>query len=895
VRDMYTQDELWGWQWRKTVFPTANDEYSTTGWDKTGELWVAVVAGSSDSTPPVVEVTDDGLATSNPVLHATWLATDAESGVVSYQTAVTSLSNPTPTWSAETHTTTGTAPMEFTGEPCDQYYFHVRVKNGRDMWGEGVSDGITIDTTPPEIAITSPAGTVWHKASGATTILVSGTADDGETGSGVDTVNVRIGAGSWEQASYNPSTKAWSYTWQNCESARFTARATDFAGNQGETFVDVAIPDPDVSVIYVQRPPAGDDENDGLSWQSAKATVQAGISEAAPGWDVWVAAGTYIQSLTHESGIGLYGGFAGAETVREQRDWRTHVTVLQGDGSEQTPGTGTVVVLPDGSDPAAVVDGFTIQYGDVGLWLQGADAPSSPRGISHNTIRRNREGLWCEASPTITNNLIVENVDSGIQCPWYSSPRIANNTIARNVGSYWGGIGVMGGSPIVSNNLIACNQPYGIVCLAGSAPVLNNNCVYGNGNSSCDNSTSCANYGGLYGRKPPDPPVPPPGVDGNISLNPMFVDPAGGNYHIRQHSPCVGAGRNDLADGDLDIDGQPRLSGPGAIVDIGADEVSGEVLTLTAAALTVPISVPAAVTARFANWASAAAIRNREVCFSVSSGTLESPASPGCALTNSSGETEATVSRTSPGTATVTVLGYTSSGEQVTDSVDLWFYDPNAKPVEISFCVDCTGSMAWGGDHRAHESIEAFLEDLADNHGVALRVGGIKFNDTMATGEWCWYDPDTMNFDRLRSLKSSTTVADFVSNWVYDGYAAGGNDCPELQLDAFHYAVQDMAAHSIPDNPNRYIVLITDQDYHEDYDELHLTKQGMVNELTNSGCHVYISYWEQIAQCPGLPDVDLQQRYDGLTVNGAFDPSTTQGPIYYPLTNLHDAILANWP
>lgn len=57
----------------------------------------------------------------------------------------------------------------------------------------------------------------------------------------------------------------------------------------------------------------------------------------------------------------------------------------------------------------------------------------------------------------------------------------------------------------------------------------------------------------------------------NISVDPLFVDAAAGDYHLSPMSPCIDAGIPfGLAATQLDIDGQPRLIGAG--FDIGADE-----------------------------------------------------------------------------------------------------------------------------------------------------------------------------------------------------------------------------------------------------------------------------------------------------------------------------------
>ncbi|MDI6827511.1 MAG: hypothetical protein QME62_03395 [Armatimonadota bacterium] len=82
------------------------------------------------------------------------------------------------------------------------------------------------------------------------------------------------------------------------------------------------------AVIYVK--PDGNDANDGLSWNTAKKTIGAGLDTALSGDEVWVAKGTYVERITLKVGVGLYGGFEGTETSRDQRNWRTNVTIIDG-------------------------------------------------------------------------------------------------------------------------------------------------------------------------------------------------------------------------------------------------------------------------------------------------------------------------------------------------------------------------------------------------------------------------------------------------------------------------------------------------------------------------------------------------------------------------------------
>jgi hypothetical protein len=211
-------------------------------------------------------------------------------------------------------------------------------------------------------------------------------------------------------------------------------------------------------------------------------------------------------------------------------------------------------------------------------------------------------------------------------------------------------------------------------------------------------------------------------------------------------------------------------------------------------------------------------------------------------------------------------------------------------PCEVFFCTDCTGSMgSETGGHRATESAAKFLDDMM-TAGVVLKLGGVKFNEPGAISS-----AEEIVDSELSSLDAFATVDSFISDWVHDDYAPNGGDEPELQLDALHLAAQDMGDYSTPGNPNRYIVLITDHEFHYLNDPYPssgcsvLTKADEVDELTTSGCRVYISLWG------GAYEGD----YQGLTVNGGeFDPS---GDDYsdmdkkYPLARLRARIMADWP
>lgn len=60
---------------------------------------------------------------------------------------------------------------------------------------------------------------------------------------------------------------------------------------------------------------------------------------------------------------------------------------------------------------------------------------------------------------------------------------------------------------------------------------------------------------------------------GNLTIDPLFHDPAGGDFHVTSNSPALNAGLNAAPDlSDTDLDGNPRILD--GIVDIGAYERS---------------------------------------------------------------------------------------------------------------------------------------------------------------------------------------------------------------------------------------------------------------------------------------------------------------------------------
>ncbi len=295
--------------------------------------------------------------------------------------------------------------------------------------------------------------------------------------------------------------------------------------------------------------------------------------------EIWVAEGVYNERVTLVPFAHMYGGFAGTESERSERDWRNNVTVIDGSG------TGNVV---NGVNISRI-DGFTIRTGQCGIHCSAGFLT-----ITNNTMVGNSDyGVYCDyrSSPTITGNRVVGNWDDGIRCSDNSSPTITNNTIA---GNYRDGMYCSSDSPTITNNTIAANSR-GITCSSGSAAITNNTIV-GNSRegiflrSSSDsisdnivafNGTGVYGLGGMpvlshndvYGNSTDYDSISPGA--GDISVDPEFACWEQWDFHIQPTSPCRDAG-DDAAPGlpTTDMDGQARDDGGG--VDIGADESYGE-------------------------------------------------------------------------------------------------------------------------------------------------------------------------------------------------------------------------------------------------------------------------------------------------------------------------------
>ncbi len=147
--------------------------------------------------------------------------------------------------------------------------------------------------------------------------------------------------------------------------------------------------------------------------------MQDALDAAASGDEIWVAAGIHTPGVSAEdsfwlkNGVAIFGGFAGTETRRGQRDWESNVTVLSGDlaGDDTTDANGVItdttrivgtnarhVVRSLNVTASAGVDGFTITGGAAILEM----LPDSAGGGMHND----------RSQTTLTNLIFRGNMSS---------------------------------------------------------------------------------------------------------------------------------------------------------------------------------------------------------------------------------------------------------------------------------------------------------------------------------------------------------------------------------------------------------------------------------------------------------------------------------------------------
>ncbi|UCF44288.1 MAG: S8 family serine peptidase [Planctomycetota bacterium] len=211
----------------------------------------------------------------------------------------------------------------------------------------------------------------------------------------------------------------------------------------------------------------------------------------------------------------------------DPNDWDVvAATIIDANGLAQ-PG----VVFTFGEDANSVLSGFTIQnstYSQGGIQCGSASVSDCDATISNCIITSNKVGVYCaRSSPTIRNNIISGNVDSGVHCiSAGATPVIENNWIYRTISDdpeQGGGIGIDEGSGIVTvrNNTIVGNL-CGIWSYKAAEPNIVNCIVWNNFYEDLwhDSGTLTAKYSCIKDSFDSNDP----NYEGSINADPYFVN-----------------------------------------------------------------------------------------------------------------------------------------------------------------------------------------------------------------------------------------------------------------------------------------------------------------------------------------------------------------------------------
>ena len=479
------------------------------------------------------------------------------------------------------------SPKSYTGMSPGSYTFRVRAidaaGNVESSYASRSWTVLALDTTPPDTSITA------GPSASTTSTSASFSFSSSENGSSFE---CRL-----DSAAFSPCSSPRAYSGLATGSHTFEVRATDAAGNTDTTPATLTWtieapppppppPPPGGGGANVPAPLAqstgtvfhvattGSDSNPGTA-AAPWLTVQKALNTLQAGQKALVHAGTYTLALDLARACTAAAPCtveaAPGEARPVLRITNDHVLRVEGSAaywrfrgftfrdSNITSG-GLVDVyghhieisgseLTNSGDQAFYMDEQSHHVQVLGNWIH-----HSGLGRTHQS-----HGAYLQGDDHFVANNLIHDMPYGFGIQVYDKGLrsiVVNNTIAYNghAGIVVGGSGGVSGV-VVRNNILAYNSGNGIAW-DGTCPnssvgptYADHNVIFGNGSSPIDTqSCSATNTSG-----------------GNRTTDPLFVSPAGRDFHLQAGSPALGYALPEWTPGgDYDGETRPQSGAPDA-------------------------------------------------------------------------------------------------------------------------------------------------------------------------------------------------------------------------------------------------------------------------------------------------------------------------------------------
>ncbi len=234
----------------------------------------------------------------------------------------------------------------------------------------------------------------------------------------------------------------------------------------------------------------GSDDNDGLTWATAKQTIPNAVAAVCPGGEVWVKAYEWYNlpaGWAINKPVKLYGGFNGTETSRNQRNWYANKTELRLYIASSDPSVYESALV---ANKPVTVSGFTISVFNPYYYpAHNTLKFCSSCEISYNHIT-GLNPIWVQLEKRETVKIYDNYIalsGCGIEVSTTADKScnitIENNTLNANFTSGTVGIdlktsqGNTADNINVINNIVAYSTIGIKKLVASQVPTLNHNCI----------------------------------------------------------------------------------------------------------------------------------------------------------------------------------------------------------------------------------------------------------------------------------------------------------------------------------------------------------------------------------------------------------------------------------